>query len=81
MSDEQRDPLISLLICARLNHQSTQAKSLGEIDFLKTKNWFSLPLMATVAQGNLLKERVEFRNYERVHSWIAICTRCQAWFR
>jgi hypothetical protein len=30
MSDEQRGQKISLLICGRLNHQSTLAKSLGE---------------------------------------------------
>jgi hypothetical protein len=31
MSDEQRGQKISLLICGRLNHQSTLAKSLEEI--------------------------------------------------
>jgi hypothetical protein len=31
MSDEQRGQKISLLICGRLNHQSTPATSLEEI--------------------------------------------------
>lgn len=43
-------------------NETTRAPRLSFIGFLKTKNRFSLPLMATVTQGNLRKEGLNCQN-------------------